>query len=98
MGVEVVDGFNIRMIEPGESQRFFAQALAGRFVGDAADGKNFDGHVAIETLIASAIDNAHAASANLFGYKIVSEPLTDHCRCPTAALLYATSGGKFAYA
>ena len=66
------------MIEAGQGQRFFAQALAGSLVGNAAGGEDFEGHVAIEALVARPVDNAHAACAKLFGYKIVPEPVTDH--------------------
>jgi hypothetical protein len=66
------------MIEAGKGQRFFAKPLAGSLVGHATGGKDFDSHVAVEAFVARAVDNTHPACANLFGYEIVPEPLTDH--------------------
>ena len=63
----------VGMIEPGEGQRFLAEALAGPFVREAARRQDFQGDLALETLIARPINHAHPAGAGLLENTVVRE-------------------------
>ena len=66
-----INGFDVRMIELGERQRFFAKLFARRFVGEQTGGKNLQRDVAVELFVMSAIDFAHAARADFFDDPVV---------------------------
>ncbi len=62
---DVVNGGDLGVIEPGEHARFAAEALAGFLVGEHAGLEHFDGDIALEFFVARAVDDAHAAGAEL---------------------------------
>ena len=61
---EVVDAENVGMIERGDGAGFLLEAAQAVGIGGEGSGKNLDGDIASETLIAGAIDLAHSASAD----------------------------------
>jgi len=61
---EIVDTKNIRMIERSDGAGFLLEATQAIGIGGEGGGKNLDGDVAPETLIASAVDLAHSASSD----------------------------------
>ena len=60
---EVVDGEDVRVFDAGE--RLGLALEAGQAVGVGGDrlGQDLDGHVAVQALVAGAVDLAHAACA-----------------------------------
>ena len=59
-------------LEAGEAFRVFGEAL----------GQDLDGHLAAELAVGGAIDDAHAAGAELLFDAVVAEGLTDHGKGP----------------
>ena len=66
------------MVEAAERERFAAEALARRVVGQRAGGQDLQRDVAVEPLVVGAIDDAHAAFADLLEDAVVAEGLADH--------------------
>src|SRR5579862_1838737 len=66
------------MVELRECESFLAEAFACGRVGECAGGKHFDRDVAIQLLVASAVDHAHAAFAEFAEDSIVTEKLVNH--------------------
>src|SRR5262245_27738037 len=60
-----MDGGNAWMLQLAGDPRLTEEALGGRRVGRVAIGQQLDGHIAIESGIAGAVDDAHAAAADL---------------------------------
>lgn len=77
LGVEVMHGRDVWMVEPGERQRFPLEAAAGRIVVKRVGRQDFDGDIAIEMLVAGAIDDPHAAGADLLHDAVVSQLAVD---------------------
>ena len=64
IGIEVVNGRDVRVIEPRQRQRFLLESGAALVVGEAAVRQQLEGDVAIETLVARPIHDAHPAGAD----------------------------------
>src|SRR6266853_226947 len=77
LAIEIKNGRNIRMVQPGERVRLLLEALARFFVGQASRRKNFCRDVAIEVFVVGAIDHAHPPRSNLFQETIVPQKLSN---------------------
>jgi hypothetical protein len=77
-GVEVVDSRDVRMIELREEQSFPAESFPCCFVGEAAGRQHFDRHLAIEMLVAGAVDDTHAAGTDPVEDGVVTNTFADH--------------------
>jgi hypothetical protein len=66
------------MVQVGKSERFLAKPLAGSVIGERSDGQDFQGYVALEFLIARAVDNPHAAGADLVEDAVLQQGLAEH--------------------
>src|SRR5258707_1151802 len=76
--VEFVDGFDVRVIELGESQGFFAELAARAFVCKRAGRPDLHRDVAIELLVVGAIVFPHAARADSLDDAVVADRLANH--------------------
>ena len=74
---ELENRCNIRMTQLGERQRFFAELLSCDFVGQRTCRQHFERDIAVQLLVVRAIDDAHAARANLFDDAIMAETLAN---------------------
>lgn len=72
LSVEIVDGGNVGMIELGEREGFFAEKLTSMVVESGAVADDLDGNFAVEVLVASAVDNTHAAGANFLDDEVMT--------------------------
>ena len=61
---EVVHAKNVGMVERGDGARFLLEAAQAVGVSGEGSGKNLDGDIASQTLVASAVDLTHATSAD----------------------------------
>jgi hypothetical protein len=68
----------VGVIQLREDQGLPAEAFARGIVRDEARGQDLQRDVPVETFIAGAVDDAHAAGANLFDDDVVGETLPDH--------------------
>ena len=59
------------MVQPGEQEGLFAEALARSFIRQGSRGQDFDGDIAVQSLIVGAIEHAHATGPDLFQNPIV---------------------------
>ena len=75
---------NVGMVELGERQSFFVEALADVRVGERKRRQNFNRDVALQARIVRAIDAPHAAGANLFQQPVMTERASDHGSAPPA--------------
>ncbi len=73
LGVEIVDGGNVGVIEFGESVGFIVEVMAGRFVSDDAGRKELDGNIAIEVRITGEVHDTHPATADTSNDSVVAE-------------------------
>ena len=64
-GADLVDGRNAGMLQLAGDARLAEEALGGWRIGRVALGQQLDGDVAIEGDVAGAVDDAHAAVADL---------------------------------
>ena len=82
LGAEIVDGEDIRMIEPGDRLGLSLEARdAFRVLSDRCR-QHLDRHVPIEPLVARPVDLAHPTLADLLDDAVVAEGATDevsHC-------------------
>src|SRR5712671_6274008 len=62
----------------GRRAGFVQQILSRGVRGDGALAQNLEGHIAMEKFIACAVDDAHAAFAELRINTIVAEDLANH--------------------
>ena len=81
--VEIVNRGDVRVIQPGQRLRFASEPAPCRLVGQHARWQYFEGDVAIEVLVASAVDLAHAAFAQLGGDLIMTQGFPNHGRVLT---------------
>jgi len=65
------------MVQLGECQCFLAEPFSGSLIGQCANGQDFDGHVAFELLIMSAVNDTHAARTNLLDDAIMAQRMAD---------------------
>src|SRR2546428_2961317 len=63
VGIEIVDNLNVGMIQFGKRESLISESPSSHFVRQAAGGKDFESHVALEPLIAGAVHHSHAAFA-----------------------------------
>ena len=75
LGVEIVDGGDARVVQAGEGQRLFVEALPGDFVGEQLRGQDLQGYVAVELLVVREVDFSHASDADFIGDAEVAECL-----------------------
>ena len=59
----IINGADVRVIQPGKRQRLFAKTLPGRLVSQEAGRQDFQGYIPIQLLVPGPIDHAHAAFA-----------------------------------
>ncbi len=76
--IEVVDRSNVWMVELGQGQGFLAESFARRVKAQLAGREHFQGNIAVEALIPSAIDHAHSPGADLFDDLVMADSLADH--------------------
>jgi len=77
LGVEIVDGGDVGVIQLGESAGFVAEAVTRGFIGESSGRENLDGHIAIEARIVGEVNNSHAAAADSREDSVVTENGTD---------------------
>ena len=77
LGVEVVDGDDIGVVELGERQRLAAEALPRHLVGQRAGRQQLERDVALQALVMGGVDDAHAARADLLEHAIMAQRLAD---------------------
>ena len=75
---EFVNGFDIGMIDLGESEGFATKEFSSFIVGEHAGWEDFEGDVAVEEFVMSAVDDAHTASADLLDQFVMAECGSDH--------------------
>ena len=80
--VEIVDRGDVRVVQPGQRLRFTPEPPPCRVVAERAGRQHFEGDVAIEVLVAGAVDLAHPTGAELGGDSVVSEGLANHGESP----------------
>jgi len=73
-----MDGLDVGVVEFRKRFSLLAEALAGGLVSQRAFGKDFDGNVSAQMLIAGALDHPHAPAADLFDDAVVPERLANH--------------------
>ena len=88
---ELVDGGDAGEIHARQRDRFFAKSLARRRVGKQARGQYLERHVALQLLVAGAIDDPHPSGADLLENAVARDGFADHagaivlsrscCRC-----------------
>ncbi len=78
LAVEIVNGADVGVIEPGKGESFLAELAARGIVGESVPGEDFQGDVAFEALIAGAINDAHSALANFLQDTVMTELLANH--------------------
>ena len=71
------------VVQPGQRLRFTAEPPPCRLVAERAGRQHLEGDVAIEVLVAGAVDLAHPAFAQLRGDLIVTQCLANHGRVLT---------------
>jgi hypothetical protein len=71
--VEVVNGRDVGMIEPRQRQRFLLESGAAFVVGEAAVRQQLECDVAIETLVARPVHDAHPAGADSLQDPVVAQ-------------------------
>ena|SRR6266849_1249459 len=76
--VEIMNRGDIGMIQPREGLGLLVEALTGRFVSEGAGWQDLQGHVALEPLVAGAIDFTHAARANLLHDAVMAKHRANH--------------------
>ncbi len=67
LGVEIVGGSDVGMVQLANSAGFTAKTFAGAGVSQGFGGKDLQGHMAVKTLIAGEPHLSLAAAAYLFG-------------------------------
>lgn len=77
LSAEFKNGGDIGVIQFSQRERFLAKLFARRFVGYRARGQHFQRNVTVKLLVFGAVDDAHAAGANLFDDPIMPERLID---------------------
>jgi hypothetical protein len=78
IGIEVVHGLDVGVIQRRQSQRFVAEAPPGAIVGQQAGRQDLESHVALEALITRAVDDSHAALADASGDAIACNRPPNH--------------------
>ena len=73
--VEVMNRSDVGMVEPGESDGLFVEALAGNFVREGPRGEHLNGDLAVEVFILGTINITHPAGTDLFGDAIMTQSL-----------------------
>src|SRR5258708_25657392 len=63
---ELVDRFDIRMVELGQCHGLFAEVSAGSVVAESASGQNLQCHIAVELLITGAVNHTHSSGGYFF--------------------------------
>jgi len=76
--LEAVDGGDVRMVELREDAGLALEAGEAFRVAGEGFGQNFDGNVAAERGVGGAVDDAHAAGAELGVDAVVAQRLADH--------------------
>jgi len=76
---DLINGADVGMGERGGGLRF-AEKMAAADLVDGAGGDEFEGYVAVEDFVASAVDDAHAAFAEFGEDFVVVESLADEVR------------------
>jgi hypothetical protein len=63
-----------------QGKRFLPETAARFLIGETAGGQHFNGNVAVQTLVTSSVNDAHASGANLFCYLITAKTQLIHNR------------------
>ena len=61
MGIKVVDGCYVGMVQLGESESLSPEAPARLVVGQGSYRKNLDGDIAVQSFVTGTVDHTHAA-------------------------------------
>jgi hypothetical protein len=86
--IEVVDDGDVRVVQTREGTRFLTESPSGRVARRKRRREHLDGHLPVEMPVVGAVDEAHAASPDLFEDAIVAEDLPRrHAECRIAELL-----------
>ncbi len=87
--VEVVHRGDVRVVQAGQRLRFTAEPPPCSLVGEHPSRQHLEGDVAVEVLVAGAIDLAHPAFAQLRDDLIVTQCLANHDRVLTPCAIIA---------
>ncbi len=82
LGAELIDRFDIRMVQLGQGHGLFAEASAGRVVTQSARGQNLQCHIAVELFITGAVNHTHSSGGYFFQDAVVAECLANHGEGP----------------
>ena len=85
-GVEVMDGLNARVIQPGEDAGLVAEPLARRFVVKRSGSQYLDGEVALQLFVVGTINDTHTAGTDLLLDAIAPKPLANIRHAPSPAV------------
>jgi hypothetical protein len=77
-GIEIMNGRNVGMVQPGERQRFLAESLAGSFVSQGSGWEDFYCNVTFQLLVVRKKDHSHPARADLLHDAVVAEIFPEH--------------------
>ena len=78
MRTEFKNRFDVRVIQFGQGEGFFAKPFAGILVTKRIGGKNFQRNIAIELFIVRSVHNAHPARTDFRDDAVMTECLADH--------------------
>ena len=78
LGIEVEHGGDPGMAQARERERLVAEARPGRGVGERAFGQELERHLALEPLVARAVDHAHAARGDGAQDAVMRKGPADH--------------------
>ena len=78
VGIKVVDGGDVRVVELGQGEGFLAKTLAGSLVRQGAGRQDFYGNIAFQLLVMRQKDHSHPARADLLHDAVVAEIFPEH--------------------
>ena len=77
--VDLMDDADVRMLEGGGGGGFLHESLTALGLLDQILRQDFQRHLAVELLVAGAIDDRKLAPAELFEHGVVRKGFPDHC-------------------
>jgi hypothetical protein len=77
LGIEVIDGCDVGVVQFGESHGFFVEKLPRMVFEIGSLLENLDGNFALEVFVVGPVNLTHASRAYFFGDSIVASGLPD---------------------
>src|SRR5271157_1047914 len=77
LGVKVMDGRDVGMVQLGECQGFFVKPPAGGFVAEGSRREHLDGYVAVEVFIVGTENLTHTSGADLLNDAVMTQYVSD---------------------